>query len=400
MSHERRVRLTRIHDRSAMISKIVDLSWQSGAVRSPGQTQPKAGAASTSAPRAPLRSAGPPHARAATAAHFQLSARTPATAARGTTVAHEPITAAAVAIAHRIETRCSIMPTSFDWEWRRSTRPRRDGAWRQRLTSAAEAIAPAPNRSAQSPAQGEAKANAARGKREDEGDRLADRGDLGAFDDGPGDGSGREKIRRVLGRERDPGQGAGELRRDHDQGGRERDPDCACRSAAAPENDGERRRVGGLQSSCDMSQGSRQTTRRSLMRKAALTLAPKRDARLAEDPALAGAPEEATAARAKRSPKSRQASTKTPAPKAVQMRTARGSPAAARTGVHQEALHGVRACRQAAQKPRGSTRACARAAWRRPAPQAPPTRRPRSPRSGSRGAPGAARPSGKDPSPE
>src|ERR1700733_1751396 len=106
------------------------------------------------------------HARAGggAAAHFRLSARTATTAARGTTVAHEPITAVVVAIAHRIETRCSIMPTSFDCEWRRSTRPRRDGAWRQRLTSAAEATAPAPNRSAQSPAQGEAKANTARGR--------------------------------------------------------------------------------------------------------------------------------------------------------------------------------------------------------------------------------------------
>jgi hypothetical protein len=49
-------------------------------------------------------------------AHFQLSANTAATAASGTMVVHEPITAAAVATAHRIETRCSIMPTSFDWE--------------------------------------------------------------------------------------------------------------------------------------------------------------------------------------------------------------------------------------------------------------------------------------------
>src|ERR1700722_20204816 len=101
---------------------------------------------------------------AAAAAHFRLSAKTAAIAARGSTVAHEPITAVVVATAHRTETRCSIMPTSFDCEWRRRTRPRRDGAWRQRLTSAAEAIAPAPNRSAQNPAQGEAKANGARGK--------------------------------------------------------------------------------------------------------------------------------------------------------------------------------------------------------------------------------------------
>ena len=51
-----------------------------------------------------------------TPAHFRLSARTAATAASGTTVTHEPITAVVVATAHRIETRCSIMPTSFDWE--------------------------------------------------------------------------------------------------------------------------------------------------------------------------------------------------------------------------------------------------------------------------------------------
>ena len=52
----------------------------------------------------------------ATAAHFRLSASTAAMAAIGTTVVHEPITAVVVATAHRIETRCSIMPTSFDCE--------------------------------------------------------------------------------------------------------------------------------------------------------------------------------------------------------------------------------------------------------------------------------------------
>jgi hypothetical protein len=52
----------------------------------------------------------------AVAAHLRLIAKTPATAASGTTVAHEPITAVVVATAHRIETRCSIMPTSFDCE--------------------------------------------------------------------------------------------------------------------------------------------------------------------------------------------------------------------------------------------------------------------------------------------
>ncbi len=57
-----------------------------------------------------------PQPGAGVAAHLRLSARTAATAARGTNVAHEPITAVVVAIAHRIETRCSIMPTSFDWE--------------------------------------------------------------------------------------------------------------------------------------------------------------------------------------------------------------------------------------------------------------------------------------------
>ena len=43
-------------------------------------------------------------------------------------------------------------------------------------------------------------------KRENERDRLADRRDLGAFDDGPRQGGGRQEIRRVLGRERDPGK--------------------------------------------------------------------------------------------------------------------------------------------------------------------------------------------------
>ena len=62
------------------------------------------------------RSPRPSQPRAGAAAHFRLSARTAATAARGTKVAHEPITAVVVATAHRIETRCSIMPTSFDCE--------------------------------------------------------------------------------------------------------------------------------------------------------------------------------------------------------------------------------------------------------------------------------------------
>ncbi len=42
-------------------------------------------------------------------------AKTAATAARGT-AAHEPMTAIAVATAHRIDTRCSISRTSFDCE--------------------------------------------------------------------------------------------------------------------------------------------------------------------------------------------------------------------------------------------------------------------------------------------
>ncbi len=49
----------------------------------------------------------------AIAAHFHLIANTAATAARGTSTAHEPMTAAT---AHRIETRCSISTTSFDCE--------------------------------------------------------------------------------------------------------------------------------------------------------------------------------------------------------------------------------------------------------------------------------------------
>jgi len=107
-----------------------------------------------------------PHPRAAAsiAAHFRLIARTAAIPASGTTTVHEPMTAIAVATAHKIETRCSISPTSFDWEWRRSTRLRRDGACRQRLTSAADATAPAPKETPQTPAQGEAKASAPRGR--------------------------------------------------------------------------------------------------------------------------------------------------------------------------------------------------------------------------------------------
>lgn len=62
---------------------------------------------------------GPRHqerAGEATSAHFQLIANMAATAARGTTAAHEPMTAIAAETAQRIETRCSISPTSFDCE--------------------------------------------------------------------------------------------------------------------------------------------------------------------------------------------------------------------------------------------------------------------------------------------
>src|SRR3984885_581633 len=86
-----------------------------------------------------------------------------------------------------------------------------------------------------------------KGKRENEGDRLTDCGNLGAFDDGARQGSGREKIRGVLGRERDPGERSSELRGDHHERRREGDPDRAGRAAVAPENHSEWRRVGGLQ---------------------------------------------------------------------------------------------------------------------------------------------------------
>jgi hypothetical protein len=65
----------------------------------------------------------------------------------------------------------------------------------------------------------------------------------------------------------------------------------ARRAAAPPENDGERRRIGGLKEN-DISHGSRQTTRRSLMRTTVPIFAPNRDVRLAEPPALTGAPDE------------------------------------------------------------------------------------------------------------
>ena len=52
----------------------------------------------------------------AIATHFHLIANTAATAARGTSTAHEPMTAIAAATAHKFETRCSISTTSFDCE--------------------------------------------------------------------------------------------------------------------------------------------------------------------------------------------------------------------------------------------------------------------------------------------
>ena len=149
-------------------------------------------------------------------------------------VAHEPITAVVVATAHRIDTRCSIMPTSFDCEWRRSTRPRRDGACRQRLTSAAEAIAPAPNSSAQSPAQGEANANAATGRA-----RMSAIGwHIAAILARSMTARGRGAVVRKSGASSAESaiqdESAGELRGDHHQRGREGDPDRAGRTAAAP----------------------------------------------------------------------------------------------------------------------------------------------------------------------
>src|ERR1700729_3050740 len=55
------------------------------------------------------------------------------------------------------------------------------------------------------PGPGGSEGQCGKGKCENERDRLADGGNLGALDDGSRQGSGREKIRRVLSRERDPG---------------------------------------------------------------------------------------------------------------------------------------------------------------------------------------------------
>jgi hypothetical protein len=76
------------------------------------------------------------------------------------------------------------------------------------LTSAAEAIAPAPNAKAQNPAHGEAKPNAARGKARMSAIAWPMAAILARSMTGR-ETSGHEKIRRVLSRERDPGQRAG-----------------------------------------------------------------------------------------------------------------------------------------------------------------------------------------------
>ena len=189
-----------------------------------------------------------PHPRAAAsiAAHFRLIARTGAIAASGTTTVDEPMTAIAVATAHKIETRCSIRPTSFDWEWRRSTRLRRDGACRQRLTSAADATAPPPKKAAQSPAQGEANANALSGRARIS-DRLADGRDLSALDSGARDRGAPEEIRRALGRQRHPGERARKLGRNHHQGRGKGEADRCGLAAAAPKDHRDRHCIGGLQ---------------------------------------------------------------------------------------------------------------------------------------------------------
>ena len=55
------------------------------------------------------------------------------------------------------------------------------------------------------PGPGRGEGQGGEGQGENERDRLADRGDLGALDCRARQGRGRQKIRRVLGRERDPG---------------------------------------------------------------------------------------------------------------------------------------------------------------------------------------------------
>ena len=84
------------------------------------------------------------------------------------------------------------------------------------------------------PGPGRIEGQCGEGKCEDERDRLAYRRDLGALDRRSRHGSGGEKIGRVLGRERDPGERAGELGGDHHQRRRERHADRAGRAAASP----------------------------------------------------------------------------------------------------------------------------------------------------------------------
>jgi hypothetical protein len=67
--------------------------------------------------------------------------------------------------------------------------------------------------------------------------RLADGGDLTAFDGAACEWGGGENIRRILSRQRDSGQRAGEPCRDHDNGWGEGDADRASRAAAAPIRD-------------------------------------------------------------------------------------------------------------------------------------------------------------------
>ena len=193
---------------------------------------------------------------------------------------------------------------------------------------------------------------------------------------------------------------AGELRRDHHQGRREGDPDRAGRAAAAPENDGERRRVGGLQKKLRHEPGIAPDDAPLLdaQRRAGACAEARRSPRC--DPRMSRrarrGDRRAREALAEKDAGERKDDGAESCPDENRLRVARRRAHRAPTG----GLAAPPAAFAGGARAARSPFACPRAAWRQPAPRAPRTRRPRSPRSGRRGARGAGLPPKTGPSPE
>ena len=158
-----------------------------------------------------------------------------------------PIAAMAVVAAHSSDSQCSPSAMSFDWEWRRKTMPRRAGDWRH-------SIKQRPRRRSASGAErcGEAaerrdEAQRHQRRRHEQRNRHEDGGEFCALQFATRRRRGGEEIGRVLRRQREPGERAGELASDDDQHRTQRDARRSDHAALAPKHDANGQHVEALQ---------------------------------------------------------------------------------------------------------------------------------------------------------